>query len=112
MENIINEKTKQVLVTGKASDKKQAFVNALNKIAKKVVSEEPNLVFKVEPDTFEIEELKEISKKEYFLFFFFPRIRKTYKVRLKVTVRIKMANIAKVECQKVNPDVQHQLLRI
>lgn len=112
MENIIYEKDKQVAVTGNAKDKKGAFADALNKIAKEVVASESDLVFKIEPKSFEVEHLKEISTKEHFLFFFFPRIRTSYEVKLNALVHLECAAVENVSCQKVDVNDNDQFRRI
>ena len=112
MENIIYEKDKQVSVTGSAKDKKGAFANALNKIAKEVVASESDLIFKIEPKSFEVEYLKEISIKEHFLFFFFPRICKSYEVKLNALVHLECAAIENVSCQEIDLKDNDQLRRV
>lgn len=112
MENIIYEKDKQVSVTGSAKDKKGAFANALNKIAKKVAASESDLIFKIEPKSFEVEHLKEISTKEHFLFFFFPRICTSYEVKLNALVHLECAAIENVSCQEIDLKDNDQLRRV
>lgn len=112
MANIIYEKDKHVSVTGSAKDKKGAFADALNKIAKEVVTGESDLIFKIEPKSFEVKHLKEISTKEHFLFFFFPRIRKSYEVKLNALVHLECAEIENVSCQKIDISDNRQLRRV
>lgn len=112
MENIIYEKDKRVSVIGSAKDKKGAFSDALNKIAKEVVASESDLIFKIEPKSFKVEHLKEITTKEHFLFFFFPRVRTSYEVKLNALVHVKFAAIENVSCQKINVSDNEQLRRV
>ena len=72
MKNVIQAEDRNILVKGKAKNKKEAFANAINQVARNLGAKEDNLIFKIEPKSFEVEELKEIDEKEHFLFFFFP----------------------------------------
>ena len=101
MKNVIQAEDRNILVKGKAKNKKEAFANAINQVARNLGAKEDNLIFKIEPKSFEVEELKEIDEKEHFLFFFFPRIRKSYEVQLRVLVHVEYVYVNEIDCQKV-----------
>lgn len=101
MKNVIQAEDRNIVVKGKAKNKKEAFANAINQVARNLGAKEDNLIFKIEPKSFEVEELKEIDEKEHFLFFFFPRIRKSYEVQLRVLVHVKYVCVNEIDCQKV-----------
>ena len=101
MKNVIQAEDRNIVVKGKAKNKKEAFANAINQVARNLGAKEDNLIFKIEPKSFEVEELKEIDEKEHFLFFFFPRIRKSYEVQLRVLVHVEYVCVNEVACQKV-----------
>ncbi|AWM74740.1 DUF4312 family protein [Lactobacillus kullabergensis] len=101
MKNVIQAEDRNILVKGKAKNKKEAFANAINQVARNLGAKEDNLIFKIEPKSFEVEELKEIDEKEHFLFFFFPRIRKSYEVQLRVLVHVEYVCVNEIDCQKV-----------
>ena len=101
MKNVIQAEDRNIVVKGKAKNKKEAFANAINQVARNLGAKEDNLIFKIEPKSFEVEELKEIDEKEHFLFFFFPRIRKSYEVQLRVLVHVEYVCVNEIDCQKV-----------
>lgn len=101
MKNVIQAEDRNIVVKGKAKNKKKAFANAINQVARNLGAKEDNLIFKIEPKSFEVEELKEIDEKEHFLFFFFPRIRKSYEVQLRVLVHVEYVCVNEIDCQKV-----------
>ncbi|WP_338200162.1 DUF4312 family protein [Lactobacillus rizhaonensis] len=101
MKNVIQAEDRNIVVNGKAKSKKEAFANAINKIARNLSATEDNLIFKIEPKSFEVEDFKEIDEKEHFLFFFFPRIRKSYEVQLRVLVHVEYICVNEIDCQKV-----------
>ena len=101
MKNVIQAEDRNIVVKGKAKNKKEAFANAINQVARNLGAKEDNLIFKIEPKSFEVEELKEIDEKEHFLFFFFPRIRKSYEVQLRVLVHVEYVCVNEIACQKV-----------
>ncbi len=111
MDNLIYEKDKLIFVSGRAKDKKTAFTSALNKVVQQVISEKIDLVFRIEPISFTVEQLKEINKKEYFCYFFFPRICQSYEVKLKVLVHLKCVAIEDAICQKIEMGNQANLLK-
>ncbi|RMC56930.1 DUF4312 family protein [Lactobacillus sp. ESL0261] len=101
MKNVIQAEDRNIVVKGKAKNKKEAFANAINQVARNLGAKEDNLIFKIEPKSFEVEELKEIDEKEHFLFFFFPRIRKSYEVQLRVLVHVEYVCVNEIDCQKL-----------
>ena len=101
MKNVIQAEDRNIVVKGKAKNKKEAFANAINQVARNLGAKEDDLIFKIEPKSFEVEELKEIDEKEHFLFFFFPRIRKSYEVQLRVLVHVEYVCVNEIDCQKV-----------
>ena len=101
MKNVIQAEDRNIVVKGKAKNKKEAFANAINQVARNLGAKKDDLIFKIEPKSFEVEELKEIDEKEHFLFFFFPRIRKSYEVQLRVLVHVEYVCVNEIDCQKV-----------
>lgn len=112
MKNIIYNKDRHVLVSGKGKTKKEAFAEAINQIANKVSAEETDLVFKIEPQSFEVGELKEINEKEHFLFFFFPRYRKSYEVKIDALLHLEYIAIENVDSQSIEKDDNEQLRKL
>lgn len=104
MKSIIHAEDKQVLVSGKGKDKRAAFADALSKISKKLTADESKLIFRIEPKSFELSKLQQINKKEHFLFFFFPRIRISYKVILNVSVHIEYVPLKDLKYEEINTD--------
>ena len=52
MKNIIQAEDRNIVVNGKAKSKKEAFANAINKIARNLSATEDNLIFKIEQKSF------------------------------------------------------------
>lgn len=104
MKNIIIQKNQNVLVKGVGKNKQAAFAEALSRVSKNLTKNNSQLIFKIEPKNFEINEFKEIKKKEHFLFFFFPRIVKSYEVELNVNVDVSYIPVDKLKTETVNVD--------
>ncbi|WEV43603.1 DUF4312 family protein [Lactobacillus sp. ESL0684] len=99
--NLIVEKDKEIEVTGKGKDKKAAIAEALSNISKALTKDNSILIFSIKPSFFELGSLKQINKKEHFLFFFFPRVVTSYEVTLIVNVHIEYILLEKMKYEKV-----------
>lgn len=104
MDNIIYEIDQHVIASGKGKNKKEAFAKENNKKASKVISNESDLIFKIETKTFKVQEFNEINKKEHFLFFFFLRICKSCEVIIDALVHTQSVAIKKINCKKIEVD--------
>lgn len=83
-EQVVEEKEITLKVEGSGETREQALNTALSNIQKQV----GGTPLRIEPLDVEVLEATEMRKTERFLFLFFPRIRSTYYLRLKVKIRI------------------------
>lgn len=86
-----------VRISGQGDNKQVAFGDALNSIRKQLTSDSNNLTVRIVPQKIVVVSATAESYKEHFLFFFFPRVRTSYKVVLDVDVEITMVNLDLVE---------------
>lgn len=88
--------TKKVVVSGKGDTKQNAFASALNDIQAQILKESKDVLLRIEPVSVQILTAEEQTYTERFLFFFFPRERTQYEVRLEVTVAIQQIALDQV----------------
>ena len=85
--SINNTEQTVILVEGKGDSKQHAFASALNQIQKKMM-QESEVILRIEPIKVNVLKASQKNYTERFLFFFFPRKRVSYQVKLEVTVSI------------------------
>ncbi|MFQ2385765.1 DUF4312 family protein [Aeromonas dhakensis] len=80
--------TTQVTVNGKGATRQQAFAAALSQVQSTLLKDNPRVLLRIEPVEVEVIEAEESVRVEKFLFFFLPRQRHEYRVRLAITARV------------------------
>lgn len=83
----MNEKNEKVVVSGKGNSKKNAFAAALNQVQAQIIKNTNDTILRIEPLNVEVLEANERRWTEKFLFFFFPRQRQEFEIRLEVEVK-------------------------
>ena len=82
-------------VEGRGDTKDQALGAAFSNIQKQV----GGMPLRIEPLDVEVLQATETQRSERFLLLFFPRIRSTYHLRLKVQVRVVSIHVEKITFQ-------------
>ena len=84
---------KEITISASGKSKSQAFSNVFSLLRKEVYKEINGLILQMEPE--EVYVLDEDSKKytEKFLWFFMPRERYNYQIKVKIVVLIKYVEI-------------------
>ncbi|GCF92278.1 hypothetical protein NRIC_01690 [Enterococcus florum] len=96
-----------LIVEGKGESKTAAFSDALNKIQKQVLKGSQDVILRIEPKEVTVLSAEEQQYTERFLFFFMPRKRVDYAVKLKVEVElstIQMNNVVFKQMDQSAPD--------
>ncbi len=87
-------KTINIEVEGRSKKTKEdAVQNAFSSLQKKVRSQIDGLIYYMKPVDVEVIEMKEENRIEKFLFFFFPKERKQYYVRLAIHIEISILHL-------------------
>ena len=89
--------TTQVTVNGKGATRQQAFAAALSQVQPGLLKENPRVMLRIEPLEVEVLEAEESVRVEKFLFFFLPRQRHEFRVRLAITVKVTSLDVDKVD---------------
>jgi uncharacterized protein (TIGR03578 family) len=87
----------KVRVTGKSDTKEGAFAAALSQVQREVMKSTSNVLLRIEPMQVEVVSAEETRINEKFLFFFLPREKKSYSVKLEITVNVSMIDPEKVQ---------------
>ena len=87
--------TTQVMVNGKGATRQQAFAAALSQVQHTLLKDNPRVMLRIEP--VEVLEAEESVRVEKFLFFFLPRQRHEFRVRLAITVKVISLDVDKVD---------------
>jgi len=87
---------KILTVSGNGGSKKEAMADALAKVSK-TISQDMDLTIQITPVSVEIEEAKVNQYIEHFLFFFLPRKREMYQVKLRVATEVKYLDLNEIE---------------
>lgn len=95
--NATNKNRTEVIVSGKGESEQTAFASALSSIQKKIMSESSDVILRIEPVDVSILKAEKETKKEKFMFFFFPREKTTYSIELRVEVEITTILLKNVE---------------
>ncbi len=93
--------TTRITVNGKGATRQQAFAAALSQVQPSLLKESPKVMLRIEPVEVEVIEAEESVRVEKFLFFFLPRQRHEYRVRLAITVRVTSLDTDKVTFTRV-----------
>lgn len=93
--------TTRVTVNGKGATRQQAFAAALSQVQSTQLKDNPRVLLRIEPVEVEVIEAEESVRVEKFLFFFLPRQRHEYRVRLAITVRVTSLDTDKVTFTRV-----------
>lgn len=102
MEKTVQHKVK---VSGKGKSKELAINTALGKIQRKVMDEYKAMIIRIEPVSIHVIEAIEHTYTERFLFFFFPRKRSEYNVKMEVDVKITLLKVEEIHFKKTeSPD--------
>lgn len=78
--------TTNVTVVGKGETRQQAFAAALSQVQPTLLKHNNKVLLRIEPQDVQVIEAQEKIRIEKFLFFFLPRKRRQYYVKLDVTV--------------------------
>lgn len=100
--NVLDKEKSSVTVTGKGKNRKEVFADALSNVQKQITKYADNVPVRIEPDTITILSAEEKSYTERFLFFFFPRKKAEYKLKLKIDVEISSIDINSVDFREID----------
>ncbi|MBE1276456.1 DUF4312 family protein [Enterovibrio baiacu] len=92
--------TTDVIVSGKGETKQQAFAAALSQIQPTLLKNNQNVLLRIEPLDVKVLEAEENARTEKFLFFFLPRERRQYRVKLEVTVSLTHIDVEQVDFKR------------
>jgi uncharacterized protein (TIGR03578 family) len=88
--------TTRITVNGKGATRQQAFAAALSQVQPSLLKESPKVMLRIEPLEVEVLEAESV-RVEKFLFFFLPRQRHEFRVRLAITVKVTSLDVDKVD---------------
>lgn len=100
--NVLKKEKSSVTVTGKGRNKKEVFADALSSVQKQITKHANNVPVRIEPDAITILYAEEKNYLERFLFFFFPRKKTEYKLKLKIDVEISSIDVELVDFKKID----------
>ena len=89
--------TTQVIVNGKGATRQQAFAAALSQVQHTLLKDNPRVMLRIEPVEVQVLKAEESVRVEKFLFFFLPRQRHEFRVRLAITVKVTSLDVDKVD---------------
>ncbi|MEZ9522997.1 DUF4312 family protein [Enterovibrio norvegicus] len=92
--------TTDVVVSGKGETKQQAFAAALSQIQPTLLKNNQKVLLRIEPLDVKVLEAEEKVRTEKFLFFFLPRERRQYCVKLEVTVSLTHIDVEQVDFKR------------
>ncbi|MGG5316653.1 DUF4312 family protein [Enterococcus sp. AZ072] len=99
--NTTEKKQQIITVNGRGETKAAAFSDALNQVQKQVLKGTSDVILRIEPKSVTVLSAEEQKYTERFLFFFFPRERVNYSVKLDVEVELLMIDMASVPFEPV-----------
>ena len=88
--------TTQVTVNGKGTTRQQAFAAALSQVQPTLLKDNQQILLRIEPVDVQVLKAEESVRVEKFLFFFLPRQRREFRVRLAITVKVTSLDVDKV----------------
>ncbi len=100
--NTTEKKLQKIIVSGKGETKAAAFSDGLSQVQKKVLKETSDVILRIEPKSVAVLAAEEQRYTERFLFFFFPRERVDYEVKLEIEVELLMINMGDIPFKQVN----------
>ena len=89
--------TTQVMVNGKGPTRQQAFASALSQVQPTLLKDNQQVLLRIEPVDVQVLKAEESVRVEKFLFFFLPRQRHEFRVRLAITVKVTSLDVDKVD---------------
>lgn len=90
MENVASKQQQIIRVEGVAEEKNKAFANALSQVQNHIIKDSKDVTLRIEPISVDVVKAQQETYTERFLFVFFPRVRRNFRVTLDVTVDITM----------------------
>lgn len=90
MENVASKQQQIIRVEGVAEEKNKAFANALSQVQNHIIKDSKDVTLRIEPISVDVVKAQQETYTERFLFVFFPRVRRDFRVTLDVTVDITM----------------------
>lgn len=96
-------------LSGAAETKEGAFNKVFAQIKPQIAREINELVVRIEPKDLEVLSAEEICYTERFMGLFFPRTRRRYEVQVRLTVRLGLVELSKL--QFVEKNESESLLR-
>lgn len=87
--------TKHMIVTGSGRSKQDSIADALSKVSK-IDNNSDKLAIQMQPININVISAEQQTYKEHFLYFFLPRDRTTYNVKLDVEVEVKYMDLKKI----------------
>ncbi|MDN6244053.1 MAG: DUF4312 family protein [Tetragenococcus koreensis] len=100
--NVLEKEKSSVTVTGRGKNRKEVFADALSSVQKQITKYADNVPVRIEPVTITILSAEEKSYMERFLFFFFPRKKTEYTLKLKIGIEISSIDVNKVDFKKID----------
>lgn len=94
---MLKQSETSVHVSGRGSTKAQAFADALSRIQRTVITSSNRVLLRIEPKNVSVVEACEVKRIEKFLFFFLPKERNHYLVKLNVTVMMTEIDLDQVD---------------
>ncbi|CAH0532778.1 hypothetical protein VST7929_00624 [Vibrio stylophorae] len=92
--------TTDVIVSGQGETRQQAFAAALSQIQPTLLKNNQKVLLRIEPQDVKVLSAEEKERTEKFLFFFLPRKRQQYRVKLEVTVNLTYIDVEQVDFQR------------
>lgn len=106
------EQEMTVTVSGRAESRAGAFQRAMSQVKTEVAKQLPEMILQIVPQDVEVISATELTYKERFLGFLFPRTRKRCDIRMNVSVNlryVKMSDIPYEEQKENLSPAQHAL---
>ncbi|PCS01519.1 DUF4312 family protein [Lactococcus fujiensis] len=96
----------KVIVSGTGKSKNEAFAAALNQIQTEILKNTNDVILRIEPEEIKIIKAEEKVWREKFLFFFFPRTRSEFSIKLEAQVQCArlLLNDIEFEINNENPE--------
>ncbi|MDR2976378.1 MAG: DUF4312 family protein [Streptococcaceae bacterium] len=98
----MRESSQKVIVEGSGKSKKDAFAAALNQIQAQIIKNTEDTVLRIEPLNINVLEAEERVWTEKFLFFFLPRQKQEFRVKLEVEVQCTRVSLGEISFTVTN----------
>ncbi|WP_134684062.1 DUF4312 family protein [Brevibacillus migulae] len=96
------EQVVTLTLSGAAETKEGAFNKIFGQIKTAISKQVSEVIVRIEPQEVEVLSAKEAIHTEKFLGFLFPRQRTTYEITAKISVRLGIIEVSKIEFQQEN----------